>query len=214
MTFKLDEIFYSIQGEGTDVGLPCVFIRFFGCPIKCVYCDQPQKKFEVVSEEDIINEVNTYKSNYGVNHICITGGEPLIQKGVVELARHLTFEGFEVSIETSGCVTISDTDIYRSFKYVMDIKCPCSGVVEKNKYENLLFLKYFDEVKFVIKDRTDYDFMKAVLMKYPTSAKILVSPMFDNNMKASIGSTLVNWILEDSLDVRVQIQLHKILDVK
>lgn len=208
-----DEIFCSIQGESSDSGLPCIFVRLYGCPIGCSYCDQPQTpdQRKRVSVENIINKVLKFK---GVKYVCITGGEPLIYKEVIPLTWELLHMGYKVSIETSGCVPIEDLGYRRSFKYVMDIKCPSSGVSEKNIFDNLLHLQTNDEVKFVIANREDYDYMKKVLNKYPTQASILVSPMFDENQKAVIGNELVDWIIEDRLNVRVQIQLHKIIGVK
>lgn len=207
-----DEVFCSIQGESSDSGLPCVFVRLFGCPVGCSYCDQPQtpEQRKRVSVENLVNKVRKFK---GVKNVCITGGEPLIHDEAIPLTWELMHLGYKVSIETSGCVPIEKFSYRRSFKYVMDIKCPSSGVSEKNVFDNLLNLQFNDEVKFVIADRKDYDFMKKVLKKYPTQASILVSPMFDKDNKAVIGNDLVNWILEDKLDVRVQIQLHKILGV-
>lgn len=207
-----NEIFCSVQGESSDSGLPCIFIRLFGCPVGCSYCDQPQspKDKKRISIQNIISQITKFK---GVKNVCITGGEPLIHEDVIPLTWELLHIGYKVSIETSGCVPIEDLGYRRSFKYVMDIKCPSSGVSEKNIFENLLHLQYNDEVKFVVADREDYEYMKKVLKKYPTQASILVSPMFDKNQKAVIGSELVNWIIEDKLNVRVQIQLHKILGV-
>jgi 7-carboxy-7-deazaguanine synthase len=212
MSMYLDEIFLSIQGESTDTGLPCIFIRLFGCPIGCVYCDQyqdPTKK-KKVSLENLVARVKKFK---GAKRVCITGGEPLIYEEVIPLTQELMYNGYEVSIETSGCIPIPDVGYRRSFKYIMDVKCPSSGVSEKNIYDNLLRLQFNDEVVCVIKDRKDYDFMKRVLNKYPTQAHILLSPMFDSDGKALIGSDLVNWVLKDKLDYRIQIQLHKILGV-
>ena len=208
-----DEIFCSIQGESSDSGLPCIFIRLYGCPVGCVYCDQKQTKEQKkrISVENIVNKVRKFKD---VTHICITGGEPLIHSEVIPLTWELMYLGYKVSIETSGCVPIEDLGYRRSFKYVMDIKCPSSGVAEKNIFENLLHLQPNDEVKFVIANREDYEYMKSVLRKYPSQAKILASPMFDENNKAVIGKDLVDWIIEDRLNVRVQIQLHKILEVR
>ena len=207
------EIFASIQGESSDSGLPCIFIRLYGCPIGCSYCDQPQspENKKRISVENVINKVLKFK---GVKNVCITGGEPLIHKEVIPLTWELMHMGYKVSIETSGCVPIEDLGYKRSFKYVMDIKCPSSGVSDKNIFENLLHLQSNDEVKFVIANREDYEYMKKVLKNNPTSASILVSPMFDKDNKAVIGSDLVNWILEDRLNCRVQIQLHKILSVR
>lgn len=208
-----DEIFCSIQGESSDSGLPCIFVRLYGCPVGCSYCDQPQSPDQKkrTSVGSIISKITSFK---GVKYVCITGGEPLIYPEVTALTWELLHMGYKVSIETSGCVPIEDHGYRRSFKYVMDIKCPSSGVSEKNIFENLLHLQSNDEVKFVIANREDYDYMKQVLKKYPTQASILVSPMFDQNQKAVIGSDLVNWIIEDRLNVRVQIQLHKIIGVR
>lgn len=209
----LDEIFCSIQGESSDSGLPCIFIRLFGCPIGCTYCDQPQDPCnrKRISIENIVKKVLKFK---GIRNVCITGGEPLIQQDTLSLTWELMHLGYKVSIETSGCVPIEDLGYHRSFKYVMDIKCPSSGVSHKNVFENLLRLQNNDEVKFVIADRKDYDYMISTLKKFPTQASILVSPMFDENQKAVIGSDLVDWIIEDRIECRLQIQLHKILNVR
>lgn len=208
-----DEVFLSIQGESTDTGLPCVFIRLWGCPIGCSYCDQPQTK-DRKTKTSIVTLVNKVREYKGIKHVCITGGEPMIYKDdVIALTWELMHLGYKVSIETSGCVKLEDMGYKRSFKYIMDIKCPSSGVSDKNIFENLLHLQSNDEVVFVIADRNDYNYMKGVLKKYPTSAQILVSPMFDKNNKVVIGKELVNWVLEDKLNIRVQIQLHKILGV-
>jgi len=208
----LDEVFLSIQGESTDTGLPCIFIRLYGCPIGCVYCDQPQTlaNKHKASIETIMNRVKKYR---GVKRVCITGGEPLIYKNdLMPLVWELQYEGYKVSIETSGCLPIEDF-LRRDWKYIMDVKCPSSGVVEKNIYENLLKLHSKDEVVFVIADKKDYEFMKSVLQKYPTQAHILLSPMFNKEGKNVIGKELVGWLLYDRLDYRIQIQLHKILGV-
>ena len=208
-----DEIFCSIQGESSDSGLPCIFVRLYGCPIGCSYCDQPQAPDQKkrTSVGSIISKITSFK---GVKYVCITGGEPLIYPEVTALTWELLHMGYKVSIETSGCVPIEEVNYRRSFKYVMDIKCPSSGVSEKNIFENLLKLQFNDEVKFVIANREDYEYMRQVLKKYPTQASILVSPMFDKDQKAVIGQELVDWILEDRLNVRVQIQLHKIIGVR
>lgn len=212
----VDEIFASIQGESTDSGRPCIFIRFFGCDIGCSFCDQPQKDCKKMRIDNILKEVRKY---YFINYICITGGEPLNQWDLVyPLVLELCQYGYEVSIETSGCKKIECDTYNRSFKYIMDIKCPSSGVSDKNIYENLMALQSKDEVKFVIGDRKDYDFMKEVLLKYSTPAKILISPVVykkGKNYKISLGNELVQWLLEDRIsNVRVQLQIHKFLNVK
>lgn len=210
----LDEVFASIQGESTDAGLPCVFVRLFGCNVGCSYCDQPQnpKNRTKISIGNLISKVQ----RYGIRHVCITGGEPMLQwDAVYPIVLELTSMGYEVAIETSGCVKIDSDPYLRSFKYVMDVKCPSSGVSHKNVYDNLMNLQAKDEVKFVIADEEDYKFMKRILKQYSTPAKILVSPCFDENMHPLISHELIEWLLRDKLDtIRVQIQLHKCLGVR
>lgn len=210
-----DEVFLSIQGEAARSGLPTVFIRLYGCPIGCSYCDQPQDRHNCkrVSLEHLVGMV--YPKYKWAKHICITGGEPMVQEDTLPLVYELRGLGFDVSIETSGCVPLEHTPYRRSYSYVMDVKCPSSGVGEKNVYENLLFLQRNDEVKYVLKDREDYDFMRGVMKKYPTLAAVLVSPMFSEwGLPYLPGSELVEWVLEDHLDCRVMVQLHKVLKVK
>ena len=209
----LDDIFVSIQGESTDAGLPCVFVRLFGCNVKCTYCDQPQKACDRkrVSVGNLMQMIR----KYGVPYVCITGGEPLIQQDVYPVVYELLNEGYKVSIETNGCVPIEPCNYKRSYKYVMDVKCPSSGVSHKNVLTNLALLQPHDEVKFVIADEKDYKFAKRILRSYPTSAKILFSPMFDDNGKPVISQQLVDWIIKDKFYfARVQIQMHKCLQVK
>ena len=207
------EIFTSIQGESTDAGVPTTFIRLFGCPYRCIFCDQPQMKSQKrrISLANLIYRVERESPKY----VCITGGEPLIQDDVYPLIYELVNLGYKVSVETSGCVPIEKDPYDRSFKYVMDIKCPCSGISEKNVFGNLANLQKHDEVKFVIATRKDYDFFKEVINKYPTPAKILLSPMFDADGSPVIGQKLTEWVLHDKLpDVKIGIQMHKILNVK
>lgn len=213
------EVFLSVQGESTGAGLPCVFIRLYGCNVKCAYCDQPQEKTDrhKISVEHLVQEA----MKYNCKNICITGGEPLIQwEAVYQLALELVSDyACTVAIETNGCVPISPDLYYPSkLKFVMDIKCPTSGVMHRNVYDNLMYLKSKDEVKFVIGNRHDYDFMKQVLKTYPTPAKILVSPVFHysetGGYSSPVSKDLVQWLLEDKLfNVRVQIQMHKCLGV-
>ena len=208
----LHEVFASIQGEGYDTGLPTVFVRFFGCNVHCVYCDQPQKRSEcrTVSVDRVVAEVR----KHGIRNVCITGGEPLLQDEIYPLIYELVSLGYNVSIETNGTLPIEADNYNRSFKYIMDVKCPSSGVSDKNLYSNLANLKVNDEVKFVIKDREDYNFMKSILIKYPTKAKILVSPMFDKDLNPLIGKEVVDWLVEDKLDhIKLQLQIHKIINV-
>lgn len=210
----IDDIFASIQGESTDAGKPCVFLRLFGCNIGCSFCDQQQnpKNRRKMSIGNVVNAV----TKYHIKNICITGGEPLLQwNAVYPLVLELKGMGYNVSIETSGCVPIEQDFHPRGFKYVMDIKCPSSGVSHRNVFENLLILQKIDEVKFVISNREDYLFAKNIMYKYPTQATILFSPCFDDDFKPLIGKELVDWVLADRLlNVRFQIQMHKCMGVK
>ena len=151
----------------------------------------------------------------GVNYVCITGGEPMQQPNVLyPLVYELVAKGYKVSIETSGCMPIEPDAYNRSYKYVMDVKCPSSGVSQKNVLSNLANLLPKDEVKFVIGDEADYKYARKIIRSNPTSASILMSPVFDKDLKPVIGKELIEWILRDRLYfVRVQIQVHKILGV-
>ncbi len=206
-----DEVFASIQGEGTDAGVPTVFARLYGCNLKCSFCDQPQRKNQRkrISADNLVDLIR----NFRIRNVCITGGEPLIQPEVYPVIYDLVSNGNKVSVETNGAVAIDSDPYRRSFKYVMDVKCPSSGMSHHNIYENLSNLHYIDEVKFVIADRDDYDFAKDILKKYHTHAVKLFSPMFDKDKNQKIGSDLCNWLVEDRMDARVQIQMHKILGV-
>ena len=210
----VDEIFYSLQGESTYTGFPTVFVRLFGCPVGCSYCDQPQRAEDKkrMSLERVVSAVQKYK---WVKYVCITGGEPMVQEDVLPLVYELQTLGYSVSIETSGCVYIEPSGYKRSYKYVMDIKCPSSGVKDKNVFENLVHLQKNDEVKYVIRDRRDYRFMLSVMKRYPTSAQVLVSPMFLEGKMTVSGAELSKWIAQDKLgSVRVQLQCHRFWGVK
>ena len=209
----LDDLFVSIQGESTDAGLPCVFVRLFGCNVKCSYCDQPQ--FPCNRKRVSVEKLITMIRKYRIKNVCITGGEPLIQDEVYPLIYELVSEDFKVAIETNGCVPIDPCYYIRSYKYIMDVKCPSSGVSNRNVLSNLANLLSFDEVKFVIANEEDYKFARRIMRSYPTNAKILFSPMFNEDGKPVIGQELIDWIIRDGLYfVRVQIQMHKILNVK
>lgn len=208
----ITDIFSSIQGESTDSGLPCTFIRFYGCPVNCSMCDTPQKPSESrrISIEHVIDRVITLR----VPNVCITGGEPLVQKKLLyPLVYELLYNKFNVSIETSGCFALDPAPYSRSYKYVMDVKCPSSGVSHKNVIENLKVLHFEDEIKFVIGNREDYEFARNFISSHKIISKILFSPVFKDGNPV-IGKELVDWILQDRLyQVRVQIQMHKIIGV-
>jgi len=202
---RITEIFFSLQGESSLVGYPTVFIRLTGCPLRCGYCDTAYAFTggDWYSPSDILQQVKQYKTAY----ICVTGGEPLAQKACPELLALLCDEGYKVSLETSGALDISLLD--PRVKRIMDIKTPASDEESRNRYENIDCLTAEDEVKFVICGRDDYDWSKSMLEKYDLGAKcsVLFSPV-QGDMSAT---DLAEWILEDQLTVRFQIQLHKYL---
>ncbi|MCW9013229.1 MAG: 7-carboxy-7-deazaguanine synthase QueE [Gammaproteobacteria bacterium] len=202
---RITEIFYSLQGESTSVGCPTVFVRLTGCPLRCGYCDTSYAFTggESLTLENILDQIKQFNTTY----VCVTGGEPLAQKACNELLIRLCDQGYRVSLETSGAIDISLADA--RVKRVMDIKTPGSGEVEKNRYENIDQLTANDEVKFVICHHDDYEWAKGLLQKYDLSqhCEVLFSPV-QGDLNAS---TLADWILEDQLPVRFQVQLHKYL---
>src|SRR5258706_12061049 len=202
-SLKINEIFYSIQGESTKSGLPCVFVRLTYCNLRCVYCDTEYAFFEGKDMEidTIIKEVNKYECKL----VEITGGEPLVQENVQVLMTKLSDIGYKVMIETGGSLPIEKID--KRVKVIMDLKTPYSKMMHKNRYENIEYIKPGDEVKFVIGNREDYDWSKEIINKYGLLEKcsVLMSPVFSEIENID----LVNWILADKLNVRFQIQLHK-----
>lgn len=214
MALTVSEIFSSIQGEGKFTGYSTTFIRLYGCNCRCLYCDSMyavtgrRKKFLGI---DKILYIVTKMRN---QHICITGGEPLLQaEELYPLIYELVERGYKVGIETNGTIKIDD-DYPRSYFYTMDVKCPSSGMEKLNVYENLLELQAQDEVKFVISDLYDYEFAKNVLQKYPTKASIIFSPVFGNDGTNSID-LVTELIAEDKpINARIGLQLHRFLNVK
>jgi len=205
MSLKINEIFYSIQGESTYAGRPCVFVRLSGCNLRCSYCDT-QYAYDA-GEEMYIADVLDRMSEYNCRLVEITGGEPLLQEETPELVRHLLNNGYKVLLETNGSRDLSIVD-ERCIK-IMDIKCPSSGEKDSNDLENLKRLGDNDELKFVIADRADYEYAKKILdlsrSLSPGSPAVHFSPCFGKiDLKELAG-----WILKDALDVRLHIQLHK-----
>ena len=200
---KINEIFHSIQGESTYAGRRCVFVRLTYCNLRCTYCDTEYAFYEGVDKsiEKITDEVKSYNCNL----VEITGGEPLMQEESLELMKKLCDLNFEVMLETGGSLPIKDVD--NRVKIIMDLKTPSSGMMKKNLYENINFVKKSDEIKFVIGNREDYDWVKKTIEKYNLNKKcdILFSVVF--NQLEPI--TLSEWILEDKLDVIFQLQMHK-----
>lgn len=208
---RVTEIFHSIQGESTWAGLPCTFVRLTGCPLRCVWCDTEYAFYggERLSLDEIVRKVE----EIGTPLVELTGGEPLIHRNAFRLARILLDRGFTVLVETSGAVDVGPLDP-RAHK-IMDLKCPGSGEAERNLWSNLDHLTARDEVKFVIKDRVDYEWARAVLFEQGladrvqagTLRAVLFSPVWDT----MDFQQLARWILADRLPVRFQIQLHKVI---
>lgn len=202
---RITEIFYSLQGETRTVGLPTVFIRLTGCPLRCQYCDTSYA-FNGGQWQDIPSVIAEVKK-YAARHVTVTGGEPLAQKSCYELLTQLCNEGYEVSLETSGAMDVSMVDP-RVVK-VVDIKTPGSGEVERNLWQNLEHLDAKDQIKFVVCDHADYEWSRDILKQHRLNERceVLFSPSFAQ-VKAG---ELADWVLNDQLPVRLQIQLHKYL---
>lgn len=202
---KITEIFHSLQGETTFCGLPTVFIRLTGCPLRCSWCDT-EYSFSGGEWQLIDSIIETAKS-YETPYVCVTGGEPLSQKRCLILLDKLIEHGFNVSLETSGALPVSRVNDRVSI--IMDLKPPGSGEVEKNDYSNLNYLSSKDQIKFVIKDRTDYKWSKSIVEQYNLIDKceVLFSPVAD----VMELSDLAQWILDDKLLIRFQTQLHKLI---
>ena len=200
----VNEIFHSIQGESTHTGRPCVFVRLTACDLRCSWCDTPYAFTEgqKMSISDVVERVE----GYGCDLVEITGGEPLLQSDVYPLMEQLLTLGKTVMVETGGHRSIKDVpaDVIR----IVDVKCPGSGESEKNHWENLDLLAPHDEVKFVIRDRDDYDYAKDIVARYnllDRTAAVLFSPVHG----VLAARDLAAWILEDRLPVRLQLQAHK-----
>ncbi|MGD2076105.1 MAG: 7-carboxy-7-deazaguanine synthase QueE [Gammaproteobacteria bacterium] len=202
---RITEIFLSLQGESRTVGRPTVFVRLTGCPLRCRYCDTEYafRGGETMDLDAIVKRVATYQTRY----VTVTGGEPLAQPASLTLLGRLCDRGYEVSLETSGALDVSQVDA-RVTK-VLDLKTPGSGELSRNRYQNLSHLTPADQVKFVICDRGDYEWARSVLDEYrlPDRCEVLFSPSYGQQDAAE----LAGWVLADRLPVRFQIQLHKIL---
>ncbi len=200
---KVNEIFYSIQGESTYAGLPCVFIRLTYCNLRCAYCDTEYAFYEGanLTFDQILEKVK----QFGCNLVEVTGGEPLVQKNALFLMTLLCDAGYEVLLETGGHIDISGVDA--RVKRIMDIKCPSGGESDKMLLSNIEHLRNSDQVKFVIGDRRDFDYAAEIVRKYRLTEKcpVLFSPVFGKLE----NKTLAEWILDERLPVRMQIQLQK-----
>lgn len=201
----VNEIFYSIQGESTYAGLPCIFIRLTACSLRCKWCDTEYAFYEgtKMSVDEVLSRIEPYRCQL----VEITGGEPLLQKEVYALIDRLLERGYKILIETSGNLSVKDLD-KRVIK-IMDLKCPASGEAEHNDYSNIEHLTAQDEIKFVIADRPDYLWAKKTMQRFslPEKVTVLFSPVY----QTLDPERLAAWILEDSLPVRMQLQMHKVI---
>jgi 7-carboxy-7-deazaguanine synthase len=205
-TLRITEIFYSLQGEARTVGCPTVFVRLTGCPLRCGYCDT-EYAFHG-GELQTLAEIGEAVAGYAPAYVTVTGGEPLAQPNCLSLLTLLCDAGYEVSLETSGAMPVGDVDP-RVVK-VLDLKTPGSGEVGRNLYENLPLLSGNDQVKFVLCDRADYEWARFKIDEYGLVGRVsdvLLSPSHD----VLSPRQLAEWILEDRLPVRLQLQLHKLL---
>lgn len=204
---RVTEIFLSIQGESTHAGRPCAFVRLTGCPMRCVWCDSEYTFTggERLSVEEVLAQVRAF----GCRLVEVTGGEPLAQRAAFTLIERLCDEGFEVLIETGGFVATAAVD--PRAQLILDVKCPASGEAERNHWPNLERLRAAqDEVKFVIADRADWDFARAVIARYELEKRaraVLISPVWN----ATDLPEMAGWIAQSGLNVRLQLQLHKVI---
>ena len=203
---RVSEIFYSLQGEAKTVGQPTTFIRLTGCPLRCHYSDTAYafQGGELQTLDDIVDKVKTYPTKL----VTVTGGEPLAQPDCLPLLRLLIQEGYRVSLETSGALPIAS--VPDAVSIVLDLKTPGSGEVHRNLYENIAELRSKDQIKFVILDKADYDWARFKISEFDLTARVeevLFSPVYESLTPVQ----LAEWILEDGLEVRLQVQLHKLL---
>ena len=201
---KINEIFYSIQGEGKWSGFPNIFIRTTGCNLRCTYCDtkyayENGKEMNII---DILKEIQKYLCN----KICITGGEPLLQQETYDLLDILLKRNYTICLETNGSLSIEKIAGVKSLMISLDIKCPSSGMHEKMNFENLSYLTTDDQLKFIINNKKDYDYAKSIIKKHNPKAIIFFQPVWSLNPRK-----LATWLLEDDLNVRLGLQLHKII---
>jgi 7-carboxy-7-deazaguanine synthase len=202
----INEIFFSIQGESTRAGSPCVFVRLTACDLRCSWCDTPYAFHE--GQKMSVDDVAAAVARYRCPLVEITGGEPLLQEDVYPLMERLLSEGLTVMLETGGHRPIDR--VPAAVLKVVDVKCPASGEADKNEWSNLDRLATHDEVKFVVQDRSDYEYARDVITRYDLAnraAAILISPVHD----VLHPRALSEWVLADHLPVRVQVQLHKII---
>ncbi|KTD44836.1 7-carboxy-7-deazaguanine synthase QueE [Legionella quateirensis] len=202
---RITEVFHSLQGESVTVGLPTVFVRLTGCPLRCQYCDTAYAFNGGTVQE--IDEILETIASFNCKRVCVTGGEPLAQPGCISLLERLCDDHYQVSIETSGARDISEVD--SRVMIVMDLKTPDSLEVDKNLFANLECLKPSDQIKFVLCSRSDYEWACALIKEHRLAERVQL--LFSPSWNQLNPTDLANWILEDNVPVRFQLQLHKIL---
>ena len=204
-TLKINEIFFSLQGESSYIGIPTIFIRLTGCPMRCSYCDTAYAFHDGknMTIQDIFEEISQYKTKY----VTVTGGEPLAQKPCWSLLSQLCDKGYNVSLETGGGISIEGID--KRAKIILDVKTPDSGESKNNNKTNISMIEKKDEIKFVISSKEDYEWAKGLIEEQHLieKAPIIFSPAYENLSYKNLSE----WILEDNLEVRFQVQLHKII---
>jgi 7-carboxy-7-deazaguanine synthase len=201
---KINEIYLSVQGESTWAGLPCIFVRLTGCSLRCSWCDTAYAFYD--GSDQAMEKVLDQVASYGVKLVEITGGEPLEQEGVYPLMEALLAKGYQVLLETSGAVPLDK--VPKAVVKIVDVKCPGSGEEVRNQWDNFgKMVPHQDELKFVIKDREDYDYAKKVIEKYSLTGKFTL--LFSSAFEHLNPVDLVQWITEDRLPVRFQLQMHK-----
>ena len=201
---KINEIFYSVQGEGKWTGLPNIFIRTTGCNLRCTYCDT-KYAYDDGTEmgiESIVKHIGKYPSKC----ICITGGEPLLQDEIGDLVATLLKKGYNICLETNGSINIESFSDKKSLMISLDIKCPSSNMHEKMDFDNISLLNKRDQLKFIIKDKKDYNYAKDIIKKYKPKCIVFFQPVWGTN-----STNLAKWILADGLNVKLGLQFHKIL---
>ncbi|MBN2603352.1 MAG: radical SAM protein [Candidatus Thermoplasmatota archaeon] len=201
---KINEIFYSIQGEGKWTGLPNIFIRTTGCNLRCSYCDTKYAYDEGTEKsiKDILKEIK----KFSCKNICITGGEPLLQSDILKLLEFLIKENYSICLETNGSIGIEEVSKFPTLLISLDIKCPSSNMCTKMKLKNIELLRPNDQIKMIIKNEVDYNYARDIIMDYKPDCSIFFQPVWGTS-----SNSLAKWILKDSLKVRLGLQLHKII---
>ena len=201
---KINEIFYSLQGEGKSMGLPTTFIRVTGCNLRCSYCDTKYAYY--TGKELEIPKILKKIEKYNCKNICITGGEPLLQKDITLLIDKLTEKNYNICLETNGSCSIKNISNKKNLVISLDIKCPSSNMQDKMDYSNIKLLKKEDQLKFVIKNKKDYEYAKKIIERYKPKCTVYIQPVWGTNPEK-----LAEWIKKDCLNVRLGLQLHKII---